>query len=244
MMQGENQGGGGGAGPALPSGTGRGSSTSCALQPHPGRGEPAGSRQQVTAGNSASDLQAKLQAVNARLEQLGASEEFCRDYFHSGAGVCEEEFGGVCVEHRSSHFALPPGLMCARKYGRKIQYLRKRMEIVEIERKTLKDQWQEFKSKHEMVENMLSNNEEGQLMVRERRACLQTQISHKHGELRKLQGEMYRLLSGVKPVDASRFHEEVVTCLLTKTALLEELIFGPGGARGGGKGAPAPPSGR
>lgn len=176
-------------------------------------------------------VSSRLHAINSRLEQLGASEEYCRGYFHSGVGVCEEEYGGICVEHRAAHFALPPGLMCARKYGKKIQYLRRRIEMVETERKNLKDQWQEFKSKHEAVENMLANNDEGQAMVRERRACFQNQISHKLGELRKLQGEMYRLLSGVRPIDASRFHEEMTTCLLTKMALLEELVLGPGGGR-------------
>lgn len=231
MLQGENS---GGACPATLSLANPPVKPPTAAPPLPGRGEPAGSRE-----SDAGIVVSRLQTINAKLEKLGASEEYCRNYFHSGAGVCEEEYGGVCVEHRAAHFALPAGLMCARKYGRKIQYLRKRIEMVEAERKTLKDQWNEFKSKHEVVENMLSNNEEGQAMVRERRACFQNQISHKLGELRRLQGEMYRLLSGVRPIDAGRFHEEMVACLLTKMALLEELVLGPGGGRVG-KG-PAPP---
>lgn len=152
--------------------------------------------------------------------------------------MCEEEFGGVCVEHRPTPFALPPGLMCARKYGRKLQYLRKRIELVEAERKTLKEQWNAFKSQQEPVENMLTNNEEGQSLVRERRVCFQHQISHKLGELRKLQGDMYRLLSGIKPIDAVRFHEEMTACLLAKMALLEEIVLG------GGRGKSAGPAGK
>lgn len=145
--------------------------------------------------------------------------------------MCEERFGDVCVEHRPTCFAMPEGLMCARKYGRKLQYLRKRIEMVEAERRALKDQWQEFKSQQETVENMLANNEEGQTMVRERRACFQHQIAHKLGELRKLWGELYRLLSGVRPIDAARFHDEMATCLLTKMALLEEIIMGTGASK-------------
>lgn len=127
--------------------------------------------------------------------------------------------------------------MCARKYGRKLQYLRKRIELVEAERKTLKEQWTSFKIQQESVENMLANNEEGQTLVRERRACFQHQISHKLGELRKLQGDLYRLLSGVKPIDAARFHEEITSCLLTKMSLLEELVLGTGGSRARSAGA-------
>jgi hypothetical protein len=115
--------------------------------------------------------------------------------------------------------------MCSRKFARQLQYLRKRIQIVEGERVVLKRQWEEFKTQHEVVENMLVNNEEGQTMAKERRTCLQSQISHQLGELRKLQGERYRLLSGIRPINAKHFHEQVTACLMNKMALLEELAM-------------------
>lgn len=192
-----------------------------------GRGIPVSSKN--VGVTRTAELQAKLQSINTRLEQLGASEDFCKTYFDSGAGVCVEEFGGVCVDHRCTQFALPKHLMCATKYRRKFQYLKKRLEIVEAERKKLKEQWTDFRQKHEMVESMLANNEKGQQMVKEKRAQLQSQISHQLGEHRKLQGELYRFLSGVRPIDASSFHDEVVSCMLSKTKILEELVLGPVG---------------
>lgn len=118
-------------------------------------------------------------------------------------------------------------------YRRNLQYLRKRIEIVEAERVTLKRQWEEFKTQHEAAEGMLSNNEEGMQMAKERRVCLQSQISHQLGELRKLQGERYRLLSGVRPVNAKRFHDELTSCLLEKMAILEKIVVG--GLESGGR---------
>lgn len=156
---------------------------------------------------------------------MGASDAYCLNYFHSGSGSCEEHYAGVCVNHRSCCPPLPNGLMCSRAYARQLQYLKKRIEIVNNERQILKQQWQEFKAQHEAVENMLADNEEGQTMAKERRACLQSQISHQVGELRKLQGERYRLLCSVRPVNAKQFHDEVTSCLMSKMDLMEELAL-------------------
>ena len=194
-------------------------------QPVAGSASASSHGKERAAPRSRQEITQRLDEITTKLQHLGATEAYCKDYFHSGAGSCEEHFAGVCVDHRGCCAALPHGLMCSRKFARQLQYLRKRIQIVEGERVVLKRQWEEFKTQHEVVENMLVNNEEGQTMAKERRTCLQSQISHQLGELRKLQGERYRLLSGIRPINAKHFHEQVTACLMNKMALLEELAM-------------------
>ena len=105
----------------------------------------------------------RLMEVNARLTLMGTTEEYCQEYFAGGAGVCEDECGGICLQHRSCLPPLPPGRMCVKRYGMKLRVLRRKLDIVEGERATLKRQWDEFKGSHEDVENMLTNNESGRV---------------------------------------------------------------------------------
>lgn len=64
---------------------------------------------------SAPDLHGRLRELNQKLERMGASEEYCRTFFDSGAGVCEAHYAGVCVEHRTCVVQLPQGMMCERR---------------------------------------------------------------------------------------------------------------------------------
>ena len=105
----------------------------------------------------------RLMEVNARLTHMGTTEEYCLEYFAGGAGVCEDECGGICMQHRSCLPPLPPSRMCVKRYGMKLRVLRRKLDIVEGERATLKRQWDEFKGSHEDVENMLTNNESGRV---------------------------------------------------------------------------------
>jgi hypothetical protein len=71
------------------------------------------------------------------------------------------------VEHRVVAAPLPDDMMCLCKYALRLQYLKKRIKMVDGERNALKRQWEEYKMLHEAAEAMLSNNEEGPSMARE-----------------------------------------------------------------------------
>lgn len=70
---------------------------------------------------------------------------------------------------------------------------------------------------------------------------MHSEVAHKCGELRLLQGELYNLVSGIRPVIVEDFHAKVTHHLLEKTRLLVELKVGrhsrPGGQEvdGGGQ---------
>ena len=81
----------------------------------------------------------------------------------------------------------------------------------------------------------------GQASLKKRRQTLHCEVAHKCGELRLLQGELYNLVSGIRPVIVEDFHAKVTHHLLEKTRLLVELKVGrhsrPGGQEVDGGGA-------
>jgi hypothetical protein len=64
----------------------------------------------LTARDCAS-IQARRVEIERELAQMGASSEFCRNYFQSACGQCEQTRGCACVKHSSCAAALPPHLM-------------------------------------------------------------------------------------------------------------------------------------
>ena len=170
---------------------------------------------------------ARLQEVNAELLQLGASEAYCEEYFALGKGECKEKFGGICMCHDPGSPPLPSGLICDQKFKTRFNFLTRRMEFVEEERKNLKQQWTDLKTAQLPAEKMLANNQEGEDMARQRKNFLSSQIMHKLGELRGLQDEMYKHLTGnVRRVNAKEFHERVTELLLEKMDILGQLAVG------------------
>jgi hypothetical protein len=82
--------------------------------------------------------------------------------------------------------------------------------------------------------------------MKKRRQTLHSEVAHKCGELRQLQGELYNLVSGIRPVIADEFHSKVTNHLLEKTRLLVELKVGKysrAQASAGDPGRPAVPGG-
>lgn len=68
----------------------------------------------IPPGLNASDmtvLQSRRISVRAELDRIGASPDFCRNYFQSASGKCEEQRGCACVKHATSAFTLPKGKM-------------------------------------------------------------------------------------------------------------------------------------
>jgi hypothetical protein len=62
--------------------------------------------------------------------------------------------------------------------------------------------------------------------MKKRRQTLHSEVSHKCAELRLLQGELYNLVSRIRPVITEEFHQKVTGHLLEKTRLLVELKVG------------------
>ena len=56
-------------------------------------------------------LQARRGEIERELAQMGASREYCRNYFQSACGTCEQTRGCACVKHSSCGAALPSHLM-------------------------------------------------------------------------------------------------------------------------------------
>ena len=69
---------------------------------------------EVLPGLTASDcerIRARRAEIERELAQMGASREFCRNYFMSACGTCEQTRGCACVRHSSCGPALPAHLM-------------------------------------------------------------------------------------------------------------------------------------
>lgn len=72
------------------------------------------SEPEVLPGLTASDcerIRARRVEIEQELAQMGASREFCRDYFMSACGTCEQTRGCACVRHSTCGPALPAHLM-------------------------------------------------------------------------------------------------------------------------------------
>jgi hypothetical protein len=77
----------------------------------------------ILPGLTASDyerLRARRVEIERELAQMGASREFCRNYFTSASGTCEQTRGCACVRHSSCGPALPAHLMDGDEFA---QYL-------------------------------------------------------------------------------------------------------------------------
>ena len=170
---------------------------------------------------------ARLQAITAELLSLGAGEDYCKDYFRLCMGECKETYGGICMCHVSETPPLPANVVCEIKFNTHFDFLVKRIAFVEEERRNLKQQWADLKKKQLPVENMLSDNAEGQERAKQRKLFLGSQIAHKLGELRGLEHEMLvHLNSPVRRVNAKKFHERVTELLHEKMDVLGELLMG------------------
>jgi hypothetical protein len=97
------------------------------------------------------------------LESLGATPDYCKNYFQSGAGVCEEACGQECFNHRLCIPALPFNLMCATDFGKRVRSLQLQIDRIEERRLSLKRDWNLVKARTENVENFLNDNEATQV---------------------------------------------------------------------------------
>lgn len=170
---------------------------------------------------------ARLQVINAELLAMGASDEYCRDYFKWGIGECKEKFGGICMCHITGTPPLPANVVCGVKFKTQLDYLMRRISFVEDERKNLKVKWADFQRVHVAAEGMLADNDEGQEKAKQQKAFLGTQIAHKLGELRGLEHELYlHLTADVRLVNTKKFHDRLTELLHEKMDIIAERITG------------------
>lgn len=108
---------------------------------------------------------ARVGELNRLLEGLGASQGYCRTYFQSGAGVCEEACGQECLNHQLCIPPLPADLMCATEFGTRVRSLQVQIDRIEERRLSLKRDWNVIKLQTEHVENLLSDNEAAQVIL-------------------------------------------------------------------------------
>ena len=69
----------------------------------------------------------RLAEIDTLLRGMGATKEYCREYFQSGGGVCEHTVGGKCKRHRMTPTPLPKGKMCLLEFGQRATELRQQV---------------------------------------------------------------------------------------------------------------------
>jgi hypothetical protein len=69
----------------------------------------------------------RLAEIDTLLQGMGATKEYCREYFQSGGGVCEHTVGGRCKRHRMTPTPLPKGKMCLLEFGQRATELRQQV---------------------------------------------------------------------------------------------------------------------
>jgi len=65
------------------------------------------------------DLMMRVHEIDEELLFMGATDEYCRDFFRTGGGVCELVVGNRCKRHRACRPPLPPGKMCMAEFGQR-----------------------------------------------------------------------------------------------------------------------------
>ena len=68
--------------------------------------------------------QARLQEIEEELRAMGASEDYCRQYFQLDGGICERVLRGQCKKHRYDRTPLPDGILCSEEFGQQAAFLR------------------------------------------------------------------------------------------------------------------------
>ena len=89
----------------------------------------------------------EVQAINTCLERMGASEEYCTNYFKSAGGECLKKCGSMCISHSVCCAPLPPNKMCAKEFGKRVCMLNREISAVELERENLKQACTKLKSR-------------------------------------------------------------------------------------------------
>lgn len=60
---------------------------------------------------------------------MGATDEYCREFFQTGGGVCELVVGNRCKRHCACRASLPAGKMCAIEFGQRALELRRQVRL-------------------------------------------------------------------------------------------------------------------
>ncbi len=75
----------------------------------------------------AQDMLGRIRDIDAELLAMGATEEYCREYFQGAGGVCELVVGNRCKRHRICPAPLPKGMMCTVEFGQRALELRRQV---------------------------------------------------------------------------------------------------------------------
>lgn len=90
-------------------------------------------------------FQAELQEIESALLQMGASREYCLNYFMESGGSCDRIVNGQCLRHSIRQAALPAGQMCSMEFARLALLLRQQIARVEDERCVCRREWDRLK---------------------------------------------------------------------------------------------------
>jgi hypothetical protein len=86
----------------------------------------------------------RLADIETRLAEMGATPEYCRSFFHSSSGTCDEQRAGACTKHSAlGATRLPAGKMCADELRTYLSDLKTRISQVENSITGLRQQWQD-----------------------------------------------------------------------------------------------------
>ncbi len=95
---------------------------------------------------SPASLQGRLAGIDAGLKRLGATRAYCRGYFGSLAGRCEETRACACVRHVMGAPCLPEGMVCSQAFGMHLAELKGRLKWVGVNTAAYRQQWQDVRS--------------------------------------------------------------------------------------------------
>ena len=101
---------------------------------------------EVASETSGLSLQERLDEINEKLLLIGATPAFCRTYFMSHVGRCDETRACECVRHIAGVPALPSGMVCSQVFGTHLVELKTRLKWVGAETDTYRKLWHDVRA--------------------------------------------------------------------------------------------------
>ena len=91
-------------------------------------------------------LRDELREIESTIMQMGASREYCLNYFMESGGCCDRVVNGQCMRHSIRQAPLPEGKMCSIEFSKAAFLLRKQIARVEDQRCVCRQEWDQLKS--------------------------------------------------------------------------------------------------
>ena len=198
----------------------------------------------------------RLEDIRAELEEMGASREYCLQYFRVLGGKCEEHRCQQCVRHAPGVAQLPATRMCKNAYEAYLGQLRGKFQLLKDEMVQHRVAWNQIRQEELAASFLNTTGSDGgpegskvsngpewlhhylkvarrmlkpgvfQAVLKDKRLELEQIMLHNKGLGYRLKAERQALLANVQPVDAARWHERVSRLLDEEMDIREVLNMG------------------